>query len=111
MEVLHRLTDKGNTVVVIEHELDLVKNADNVVDLGPEGGEDGGNLVATGTPEAVARDDDSHTGRYLRDLLPDVEREGPRSDRRQPAKDSESERTESDDEGGDEAEAAAASDD
>ena len=111
VEVLHRLTDKGNTVVVIEHELDLVKNADNVVDLGPEGGEDGGNLVATGTPEAVARDDDSHTGRYLRDLLPDVEREGPRSDRRQPAKDSESERTESDDEGGDEAEAAAASDD
>ncbi|MEZ3144519.1 excinuclease ABC subunit UvrA [Halobaculum sp. MBLA0143] len=104
IEVLHRLTDKGNTVVVIEHELDLVKNADNVVDLGPEGGEDGGALVATGTPEAVARDDDSHTGRYLRDLLPDVDVEGPRADRRQPAKGDET-----DDE--EEAEAPAASDD
>jgi len=81
IDVLHRLTDKGNTVVVIEHELDLVKNADHVVDLGPEGGEHGGEVVATGTPEAVARKDDSHTGRYLRDLLPDVDLEGPRSDR------------------------------
>jgi len=58
-----------------------VKNADNVVDLGPEGGENGGRIVATGTPEAVARNDDSHTGRYLRDLLPDVDLDGPRSDR------------------------------
>jgi len=81
IEVLHRLTDDGNTVVVIEHELDLVKNADHVVDLGPEGGENGGDVVATGTPEAVARDDDSHTGRYLRDLLPAVDLEGPRADR------------------------------
>jgi excinuclease ABC subunit A len=81
IEVLHRLTDDGNTVVVIEHELDLVKNADHVVDLGPEGGEHGGQLVAAGTPEAVARDEESHTGQYLRDLLPDVDLEGPRSDR------------------------------
>ena len=86
IDVLHRLVDGGNTVVVIEHELDLVKNADHVIDLGPEGGEGGGAVVASGTPEAVARDDDSHTGRYLRDLLPDVDAEGPRSDRRTPAK-------------------------
>jgi len=79
--VLQRLTDNGNTVVVIEHELDLVKNADHVVDLGPEGGEHGGEVVANGTPEAVARVDESHTGRYLRDLLPAVDLEGPRADR------------------------------
>jgi excinuclease ABC subunit A len=85
IEVLQRLTDRGNTVVVIEHELDLVKNADHVVDLGPEGGEHGGDLVAAGTPEEVARNDDSHTGRYLRDKLPRVELEGPRSDREKPA--------------------------
>jgi len=86
IEVLHRLVDVGNTVVVIEHELDLVKNADHVVDLGPEGGEGGGEVVATGTPETLARTDASHTGRYLRDLLPAIDREGPRSDRRKPAK-------------------------
>ncbi|WP_144798389.1 excinuclease ABC subunit UvrA [Halorubrum depositum] len=85
IDVLHRLVDGGNTVVVIEHELDLVKNADRIVDLGPEGGEGGGELVASGTPEAVAREEDSHTGRYLRDLLPDVEIAGPRDDRRKPA--------------------------
>ncbi|WP_311170529.1 excinuclease ABC subunit UvrA [Halobellus ordinarius] len=85
IEVLQRLTDNGNTVVVVEHELDLVKNADNIVDLGPEGGEGGGRIVATGTPEDVARTDESHTGRYLRDLLPDVDVEGPRADRRKPA--------------------------
>jgi excinuclease ABC subunit A len=81
IDVLHRLTDDGNTVVVIEHELDLVKNADHIVDLGPEGGERGGEVVAAGTPEDVARDDQSHTGRYLRDLLPAVDLEGPRADR------------------------------
>ena len=85
IEVLQRLVDNGNTVVVVEHELDLVKNADNIVDLGPEGGEGGGDVVATGTPESVARVEESHTGRYLRDLLPDVDLEGPRSDRRTPA--------------------------
>jgi len=87
IEVLQRLTDRGNSVAVIEHELDLVKNADHIVDLGPEGGEHGGDVVATGTPEEVARNDDSYTGRYLRDKLPDVDLEGPRSDRKQPAKD------------------------
>jgi excinuclease ABC subunit A len=81
IDVLHRLTNEGNTVVVIEHELDLVKNADNIVDLGPEGGENGGEVVATGTPEDVARIEESHTGRYLRDLLPDVDLAGPRTDR------------------------------
>jgi excinuclease ABC subunit A len=81
IDVLHRLADEGNTVVVIEHELDLVKNADHIVDLGPEGGENGGEIVATGTPEEVARTEDSYTGRYLRDLLPDVDLEGPRADR------------------------------
>ncbi|MFC6722476.1 excinuclease ABC subunit UvrA [Halobacteriaceae bacterium SHR40] len=85
IDVLHRLTDEGNTVVVIEHELDLVKNADNIVDLGPEGGEKGGQVVATGTPEAVARTEESYTGQYLRDLLPDVDLEGPRADRELPA--------------------------
>ncbi|MFC7142080.1 excinuclease ABC subunit UvrA [Halosimplex aquaticum] len=81
IDVLHRLTDDGNTVVVIEHELDLVKNADHIVDLGPEGGEAGGQLVAEGTPEEVARTEGSYTGKYLRDLLPDVDMDGPRGDR------------------------------
>ncbi len=84
IDVLHRLTDDGNTIVVIEHELDLVKNADHVIDLGPEGGEHGGQVVATGTPEEVARLEDSHTGQYLRDLLPDVDLEGPRGERVEP---------------------------
>ncbi|MFC7234605.1 excinuclease ABC subunit UvrA [Halosegnis marinus] len=79
IEVLQRLTDDGNTVAVVEHELDLVKNADHVIDLGPEGGEHGGTLVAEGTPEEIAEVEASHTGRYLRDLLPSVELEGPRS--------------------------------
>ncbi|ACV10501.1 excinuclease ABC, A subunit [Halorhabdus utahensis DSM 12940] len=81
IDVLHRLTDDGNTVVVIEHELDLVKNADRIIDLGPEGGENGGAVVATGTPETVARTEGSYTGRYLRDLLPGIDLEGPRADR------------------------------
>ncbi|MFB6082581.1 MAG: excinuclease ABC subunit UvrA [Halanaeroarchaeum sp.] len=81
IDVLQRLTERGNTVAVIEHELDLVKNADHIIDLGPEGGERGGEVVATGTPEAVARMEDSHTGRYLRDKLPGVDIEGPREHR------------------------------
>ena len=64
-----RLRDEGNTVVVIEHNLDVIKTADWVVDLGPEGGAGGGTLVAAGTPEQVARVDASHTGRYLGPLL------------------------------------------
>ncbi|MFO7925066.1 MAG: excinuclease ABC subunit UvrA [Halobacteriota archaeon] len=87
IDVLHRLTDDGNTIVVVEHELDLVKNADHIVDLGPEGGEGGGEIVAEGTPEAVARLDDSHTGRYLRDHLPAIEIEGPRAGSRRAAGD------------------------
>ncbi len=86
IDVLHRLVDNGNTVVVVEHELDLVKNADHVLDLGPEGGESGGEIVAAGTPEELAHVEDSYTGHYLRDLLPDVELEGPRSDREQAVK-------------------------
>jgi excinuclease ABC subunit A len=69
LEVLHRLVDSGNTVLVIEHNLDVVKQADWIVDLGPEGGDAGGQIVATGTPEDVALVDASHTGRFLRPLL------------------------------------------
>jgi excinuclease ABC subunit A len=69
LEVLHRLVDKGNTVLVIEHNLDVIKTADWVVDLGPEGGEGGGRIVAAGTPEDVARAAASHTGQYLRRML------------------------------------------
>jgi len=67
--VLHRLRDDGNTIVVIEHNLDVIKTADWVVDLGPEGGNGGGRIIAEGTPEEVARHPDSHTGRYLARLL------------------------------------------
>jgi len=69
LDVLHRLVDKGNTVVVIEHNLDVVKTADWVIDLGPEGGDAGGRVVAAGTPEDVARTEGSHTGQYLRKVL------------------------------------------
>jgi excinuclease ABC subunit A len=69
LEVLHRLVDKGNTVVVIEHNLDVVKTADWVIDLGPEGGDAGGRIVAEGTPEQVARAKGSHTGQFLRRVL------------------------------------------
>ncbi len=69
LEVLHHLVDEGNTVVVIEHNLDVVKTADWIIDIGPEGGDGGGQLVATGTPEAVAQVKDSHTGHYLGPLL------------------------------------------
>ena len=70
LEVLHALVDQGNTVVVIEHNLEVIKTADWVLDLGPEGGEGGGRLVVEGTPEDVAACATSHTGRYLRPLLP-----------------------------------------
>jgi excinuclease ABC subunit A len=69
LQVLHRLVDKGNTVVVIEHQLDVIKNADWILDLGPEGGEEGGTVVARGTPEEVSRVRVSYTGRHLRDVL------------------------------------------
>jgi excinuclease ABC subunit A len=69
LEVLHELVESGNTVVVIEHNLDVVKTADWVIDIGPEGGDGGGQVVATGTPEDVAAVEGSHTGRYLAPLL------------------------------------------
>jgi excinuclease ABC subunit A len=69
LEVLHRLVDRGNTVLVIEHHMDVIKTADWVIDLGPEGGEAGGRLVAEGTPEMVAANPLSHTGRFLADVL------------------------------------------
>ena len=69
MYVLNRLVDEGNTVVVIEHNLDVIKCADHIIDLGPEGGSGGGTVVATGTPEEVASCDDSFTGLYLKKML------------------------------------------
>ena len=69
LEVLQRLVDKGNTVLVIEHNLDVIKCADRIIDLGPEGGARGGRIVASGTPEEVARVPESHTGRFLRQIL------------------------------------------
>ena len=69
LEVLHELVDQGNTVVVIEHNLDVVKTADHIIDIGPEGGDGGGRIVAVGTPEQVAEAEGSHTGRYLADML------------------------------------------
>jgi excinuclease ABC subunit A len=69
VRVLNRLVDQGNTVVVVEHNLEVIKTSDYVIDLGPEGGERGGTMVAVGTPEAIARSRRSHTGRYLRQVL------------------------------------------
>ncbi|MFN5996807.1 MAG: excinuclease ABC subunit UvrA [Paracoccaceae bacterium] len=69
LEVLHSLVEQGNTVVVIEHNLDVVKTADWVIDIGPEGGDGGGEIVAVGTPEDIVKVEASHTGRYLKDLL------------------------------------------
>lgn len=69
LDVLHRLRDDGNTVVVIEHNLDVIKTADWIIDLGPEGGSGGGTIVATGTPEQVAKQRKSHTGRFLKGVL------------------------------------------
>jgi excinuclease ABC subunit A len=67
--VLNRLVDEGNTVIVIEHNLEVIKTADHLIDLGPEGGDAGGRLVAAGSPEEVAQQPESHTGRFLRPLL------------------------------------------
>ena len=69
LEVLHELVDQGNSVIVIEHNLDVIKTADHIIDIGPEGGDGGGRIVATGTPEEVAKVPESHTGRYLKDML------------------------------------------
>ena len=69
LEVLHELVDNGNTVVVIEHNLEVIKTADWIIDLGPEGGDGGGEIVAAGTPEDVAKVARSYTGQYLKDVL------------------------------------------
>jgi excinuclease ABC subunit A len=69
LDVLHELVDQGNTMVVIEHNLEVVKTADWIIDMGPEGGDAGGEVVATGTPEQIARNPKSYTGRYLKHVL------------------------------------------
>jgi len=69
LEVLNRLVDAGNTVVVIEHNLDVIKTADWIIDLGPEGGDNGGRVIAEGTPEQVAQIPESYTGQFLQRVL------------------------------------------
>ena len=69
IEVLHRLRDQGHTVIIIEHHLDVIKTSDWIIDLGPEGGMHGGELVAEGTPEDVSKNLKSHTGASLREIL------------------------------------------
>jgi len=69
LNVLHQLVDKGNSVIVIEHNLDVIKTADWIIDMGPEGGDMGGKIIAEGTPEQVAKVKDSYTGRYLVKML------------------------------------------
>jgi excinuclease ABC subunit A len=88
LEVLERLVDNGNTVLVIEHNLDVIKTADWIIDMGPEGGANGGAVIATGTPEQVARVEASYTGQFVRPLLERVRKPNgsgggkPRRDRR-----------------------------
>ncbi|MBN9064545.1 MAG: excinuclease ABC subunit UvrA, partial [Rhizobiales bacterium] len=84
LEVLHELVEQGNSVVVIEHNLEVIKTADWLIDLGPEGGDGGGEIVAVGTPEDVARNPRSHTGRFLKDVLAKA-KAGPAGARRQAA--------------------------
>ena len=75
VDILHKLAEGGNTVVVIEHNLDVIKTADYIIDMGPEGGDGGGTVVAIGTPEEVAKNKDSYTGVYIaRELKKDKER-------------------------------------
>lgn len=69
IEILQKLVDKGNTVVLIEHNMDIVKSADYILDIGPEGGASGGHLVAKGTPEDIANNPKSYTGKYLKKAL------------------------------------------
>jgi excinuclease ABC subunit A len=69
LDVLNKLVEKGNTVIVIEHNLDVIKTADWIIDLGPEGGDDGGSVVAEGTPEQVAKVRKSYTGKFLKPIL------------------------------------------
>ncbi len=69
MEVINRLVDKGNTVIIIEHNMDVIKMADHIIDIGPEGGRKGGKVIAQGTPEKVVKVKGSHTGKYLLEEL------------------------------------------
>ena len=69
VDILQRLVDTGNTIIVIEHNLDLIKTCDHIIDLGPEGGDGGGTVVATGTPEEVSKTKGSYTGEFLKDIL------------------------------------------
>ena len=69
VDILHRLVDTGNTILVIEHNLDLIKTADHIIDLGPEGGDNGGEIVGIGTPEQIVKNDKSHTGKFLKKYL------------------------------------------
>ena len=69
IEILRRLSDGGNTVVVIEHNLDVIKTADYIIDIGPEGGDRGGTVIAKGTPEEVAKNKNSYTGKYIDEIL------------------------------------------
>ncbi|MGN1302522.1 MAG: excinuclease ABC subunit UvrA, partial [Clostridia bacterium] len=69
VDILQRLVDTGNTIVVIEHNLDLIKTADYIIDLGPEGGDNGGEIIATGTPEQIIKNDKSYTGKFLKKYL------------------------------------------
>ena len=69
LDVLQRLVDAGNSIIVIEHNLDVIKSADYIIDLGPEGGDNGGTLVCAGTPEQVAKCENSYTGQYIKECL------------------------------------------
>lgn len=69
IDILQRLVDTGNTIIVIEHNLDLIKTCDHIIDLGPEGGDKGGTIVAKGKPEEIVKVEDSYTGKYLKKLL------------------------------------------
>src|SRR5690348_1420518 len=80
-----RLVDAGNSVVVIEHNLDVIKVADRLIDLGPEGGEEGGRVIATGTPEQIAKAKGSHTGAFLAEVLPAADAKAPKGRGREPA--------------------------
>ncbi|MFM8339839.1 MAG: hypothetical protein ACKN9C_07625, partial [Fluviibacter sp.] len=83
--VLHRLTEHGNSVVVIEHNLDVIKTADWVIDLGPEGGAGGGRIIAEGTPETVAATKGSHTGHFLQHVLAQSQTDNSATAKKQPA--------------------------
>jgi excinuclease ABC subunit A len=85
LEVLHTLVDQGNTILVIEHNLEVIKTADWIIDMGPEGGDGGGRIVAEGTPEDIAASADSHTGRFLKPMLPAVPAEDKARPRRRRA--------------------------